>query len=131
MRKIEQAMLSAVTHRRYWHSHNTQVIPELRQDGKPLACVLLNDLHFATVGYRPARVDDPVSHWYTVENLSVSLAGWNTPMMRSRIRALLSLYPGYIIYTQRGDCYILDRNAGRKNMFIRNTEWISIPFLPK
>jgi hypothetical protein len=131
MRKIEQAMLDAVKHRRYWHSHNTQVIPELRQDGKPLARVLLNLRHFATVGYRPASVDDPISHWYAVDNLSVSLAGWNTPMMRSRIRALLSLYPGYIIYTQYGSCYILDRNTGRKNMFIRNTEWISIPFLPE
>ena len=131
MRKIEQAMTDAVKHRRYWHAHNTQVIPELRQDGKPLACVLLNDIHFATAGYRTASVDDPVSRWYTVESLSVSLAGWNTPMMRSRIRALLSLYPGYIIYTQRGGCYILDRNTGRKHVFLRNTEWVSIPFLPE
>jgi hypothetical protein len=128
MRKIEQAMLDAVKHRRYWHAHNTQVIPELRQDGKPLACVLLNDLHFATVGYRLAKVDEP-GYWYVPSHVSVSLAGWNTPMMRSRIRALLTLFPNYRLGVAYGQPIIIDRSSAGSNVVnLTITSWVSIPF---
>lgn len=128
MRKIEQAMLDAVKHRRYWHAQNTQVIPELRQDGKPLACVLLNDLHFATVGYRPASGEER-GYWYMPNHLSVSLAGWNTPMMRSRIRALLTLFPNYMLGVAYGQPIVIDRSrAGSNIVNLTKTSWVSIPF---
>jgi hypothetical protein len=79
-RKIENAMVGAIVRREKWSGGNTIVEPERRQDGKPLARVLLHGNHIATIGYTDAEVP---------YNVSVCLCGWNTPTTRSRLSAII------------------------------------------
>ena len=79
-RKIEDAMIQAIVSRKKWSGGNTVVEPERRQDGKPLARVLLHGNHIATIGYSDAEVP---------RNVSICLCGWNTPTTRSRLSAII------------------------------------------
>lgn len=79
-RKIEIEMLRALRHRRAWAKDNTRVVPDYRQDGKPLALVYLHDNHIATLGYGDVN---------RVVSLSWTMAGWATRTTASRLNAIL------------------------------------------
>lgn len=91
MRKIEQAMVCALQARVNWRDGNTAVILDARQDGKPLARVELHGNHIATIGY-VELMGAAAGPSYMVQNLSVSLAGWNTVMTRSRLSAIIRAF---------------------------------------
>lgn len=88
MRVIEKQMIEAIKDRRPWKSGNTEVSLCRREDDKPLARIYLHGNHIATVGYAS---DQPAGD-FEVTNLSVSLAGWNTPTTRSRLTALCQTF---------------------------------------
>jgi hypothetical protein len=123
MRVIEKQMIEAIKDRRPWKSGNTEVSLCRREDDKPLARVYLHGNHIATVGYAS---DQPAGD-FEVTNLSVSLAGWNTPTTRSRLTALCQAFGLHChgVGTTKGQAAI--RYAIKsKCRNISNTEWVKV-----
>ena len=96
MRKIEEAMRHAVAQRRSWRMGNTEVLVS-----GPLCEVYLHGNLIA----RCDSADAQAPGW------TYSLAGWNTPTTKSRLRAL-----GVPLSTKSRRVYVGERE-------VSDTEW--------
>lgn len=112
MRKIEQEMLYAIRQKKNWQNGNTRV--EHTEDGRTLVYLHSNLIAELT----------PREFW--ASQLSITLAGWNTPTTRSRLTAIVQArYPSYCrgVGTKLGQAYIAYANFTRP---IDDNEWVQV-----
>ena len=100
MRQIEKQMLAAVKERRNWRSGNTEVTVRTDIYGCNHIEVRLHD----NLIFKQNDAED---------SAEFTLAGWNTPTTRSRLRAL-----GIKVYQRDFSAYYNER-------FIYKTDWYS------
>ena len=106
MRKIEQAMITAVANGRDWRSGNTEVV---------------NDGPVVTI-----KLHGNVIAWLQSGMMFVTPAGWTTSTTKSRLNALLRQFTNGASIYQKDFEWFLNANGETREVFSDSTLAVSV-----